>query len=311
MNPLDTASIRRLRGPKASLDPARPYAISVEAERTAAGTVEDVLTVFLTNRECPYTCLMCDLWTHTLDHSVEPGQVLEQVDYAIASTPGVRHIKLYNAGNFLDRRAIPASDRDALAGRLAGFDSVIIENHPRMCSEDLRAFQDGLSGELEVAMGLETVHPEVLPRLNKQMTLDDFALAAERLQDWGIHARAFVLLGLPWTPAGEFGKWAERSVAFARGAGCRVVAVIPTRAGNGAMDHLAATGAFQEPTLRQLEDVQEALLPGPGRTFVDLWDAERFASCDTCRDARIERMGAINHGQTVLPTVACLECHAG
>ena len=34
-----------------------------------------------------------------------------------------------------------------------------------------------INGRLEIAMGLETVHPEVLRRLNKRMTLDDFERA--------------------------------------------------------------------------------------------------------------------------------------
>ena len=40
-----------------------------------------------------------------------------------------------------------------------------------------------LRGQLEVALGLETVHPEVLARLNKQMTLDDFARAVRHFGD--------------------------------------------------------------------------------------------------------------------------------
>ena len=44
----------------------RPYAFFVEEERSASGEVVPVATVFLTNRECPWRCLMCDLWKNTL-----------------------------------------------------------------------------------------------------------------------------------------------------------------------------------------------------------------------------------------------------
>lgn len=272
--------------------------------------MEPVLTVFLTNSECPYTCLMCDLWTHTLDAPLNAGQVLEQLDFALEAFPGPRHIKLYNAGNFLDRRAIPVQDRAAVASRLKSFETVVVENHPRMCSEGLLEFRQALDGKLEVAMGLETVHPEVLPRLNKQMTLDDFSRATERLLGWDIAVRTFVLLGLPWTDPAEYVGWAERSVDFARGLGCDVCSVIPTRAGNGVMDRLADEGSFHEPTLGQLEEIQARLLPGPGRTFVDLWDAERFSSCEECIDARVLRMRSINHAQRPLPRALCPACDA-
>jgi uncharacterized Fe-S cluster-containing MiaB family protein len=100
-----------------------------------------------------------------------------------------------------------------------------------------------LGGRLEVAMGLETVHPDVLPRLNKAMTLDDFDDAANRLSDAGIPLRAFVLAGLPWVPAREQREWARRAVVHALDAGAGVVSVILTRAGNGAMDALRDSGS--------------------------------------------------------------------
>jgi radical SAM enzyme (TIGR01210 family) len=305
-----TKSIRAARGPKVSLDPLRPYAVTVEPERTEAGAVEQVLTVFLTNSECPFTCLMCDLWTHTLDVPLTPGQILAQLDHAIQQADGARHIKLYNAGNFMDSRAIPVADRREIAQRLDGFDTVIVENHPRLCTQALAEFAAMLSGDLEVAMGLETVHPQVLPRLNKQMTLEDFSTAAERLLGWGISVRAFVLLGLPWVPSDEFVSWAVRSVDWARTAGCRVSAVIPTRAGNGVMDSLALLGHFTAPTLAQMEAVQTLALPlpGEGRCFVDLWDAGRFADCGDCREERIARIHRINLSQTLEPGIECSSC---
>ena len=270
--------------------------------------MEEVLTVFLTNSECPFTCLMCDLWTHTLDTPLTTGQVLAQLDAALEQAEGARHIKLYNAGNFMDVRAIPISDRLEIAGRLDGFETVIVENHPKLCTPALAEFASLLSGSLEVAMGLETVHPDVLPRLNKRMTMADFAGATERLLGWGISVRAFILLGLPWVKSEEFVPWAVRSVEWARETGCAVTAVIPTRAGNGVMDALASEGDFTAPSLTQLETVLEEALPGPGRCFVDLWDAGQFAGCQVCSEERIARMHRINLRQALEPRITCPSC---
>ena len=95
------------RPAKNTLDPYRPWAMFVEPERTAAGVVEDVATVFLTNRECPFRCLMCDLWKNTLDDRVPTGAIPVQIRYAIEMLPPAKHIKLYNSGNFFDAQAIP------------------------------------------------------------------------------------------------------------------------------------------------------------------------------------------------------------
>src|SRR5437762_5568461 len=110
------------RPPRNALDPWRPYAWSVEPERTAAGRVEDVATVFLANRECPFRCLMCDLWKYTTDKRVPDGAITAQVEWALEHSPPAHHIKLYNAGNFFDAQAIPPGDLPRLAELLRDFE---------------------------------------------------------------------------------------------------------------------------------------------------------------------------------------------
>ncbi len=81
---IDDAWILRQRGPRNRVVSDRPYAHLVEPERTADGTVEDVLTIFITNRECPFRCLMCDLWKNTTDVPVPSGAVPEQIRWAFS-----------------------------------------------------------------------------------------------------------------------------------------------------------------------------------------------------------------------------------
>jgi hypothetical protein len=305
---LTDADIVAARPARQAVDPWRPYAFLVEPEHSAAGRVEDVATIFLTNRECPFKCLMCDLWRNTTETTVPVGAIPAQIDYALARLPAARHVKLYNSGNFFDRQAIPPADYGAIIERVRGFETVIVENHPKLCAAPVAAFQRELGTELEVALGLETVHPEILPRLNKRMTLDDFARAAQFLQEHGTHVRCFILLKPPPLEEQEGIDWAVRSLEHAFDQGARCCAVIPTRAGNGIMDRLQAAGNFTPPALRSLEQVLErGLRLGRGRVFADLWDAERFAECPRCAGARIERVRRMNLLQKVLPAVEC-EC---
>jgi radical SAM enzyme (TIGR01210 family) len=303
---LSDAEIVAARPPRNVVDPSRPYAFLVEPERTADGCVEDVATIFLTNRECPFKCLMCDLWKNTTEASVPPGAIPQQIDYALARLPPARHVKLYNSGNFFDRQAIPVEDHGAIIERVRGFRTVIVENHPRLCTRAVAQFRQELDSELEVALGLETVHPEVLPRLNKRMTLDDFARAVEFLLESGIHVRSFILLKPPPLDEQAGIEWALRSLEYAFDLGVRCCAVIPTRSGNGIMEDLQRNGLFSPPLLTSLERVLEAgIRLGRGRVFVDLWDARRFAVCDRCADARIERLQQMNLQQAALPEVNC------
>ena len=53
------------RGPRPRHDPWRHQGVLVEDERTADGRRARVATAFLTGRECPWRCTMCDLWRYT------------------------------------------------------------------------------------------------------------------------------------------------------------------------------------------------------------------------------------------------------
>ncbi|MCI0358525.1 MAG: radical SAM protein, partial [Planctomycetaceae bacterium] len=203
------------RGPKNRVDPQAAWASLVEPERSASGTIVQVATIFLTNRECPLKCLMCDLWKNTTDDPVPAGAIPAQIGHALARLPAAEHIKLYNSGNFFDPLAIPRSDHAAICQRVCGFANVIVENHPRMCGKDCLRFHKQLQTRLEVALGLETVHPQALAALHKRMTLDDFDRAVEFLLAGGIAVRAFVLLRPPLLSEVEGIDWALRSLEHA------------------------------------------------------------------------------------------------
>lgn len=292
-----------------ALDPMRPWAFFVEQERSAAGEIVPVATVFLTNRECPWRCLMCDLWRNTLTGDTPRGAIPGQIDYALERLPAARQIKLYNSGSFFDRRAIPPEDHAAIAERVSRFERVIVECHPALVGDDCLRFRDRLNGRLEVAMGLETVHPEILNRLNKRMTLEQFQSAADRLRGNNIDLRVFILLKPPFMREDDALGWAAQSLEFAFACGATAATLIPTRGGNGAMEELAADGEFAPPSLATLEAaLAYGIGLGRGRVFADLWDAQQQVGCALCQEARIRRLELMNHQQTVLPMVDCPGC---
>jgi radical SAM enzyme (TIGR01210 family) len=286
------------RPPRHAVSADRPYAFLVESEATGQGGVADVATIFLTNRECPFRCLMCDLWKNTLETSVAPGQIPEQIRWALGQLPPARRLKLYNAGNFFDAQAIPLRDYAAIAQLAAPFQRVIVECHPRLVGRRTWEFRDLLTGRLEVALGLETVHPEVLPRLNKQMTLDDFAGAVGRLRAHDVAVRAFILVRPPFLTDAEGLEWARRSLDFAFSLGVECCSLIPTRAGNGAMEELARLGHFGPPSLDTLEQaLAYGLSLGAGRVFLDLWDIGNVSPGAPNRADRIVRLAQANLSQ--------------
>jgi len=299
------------RGARAAVDPSRAVGAFVETERTETGETAPVATIFLANRECPWRCLMCDLWTRTLEDPVAPGAIPAQIAGALAALPPARRVKLYNAGSFFDPRAVPREDHAAIAEILRGYERVTVECHPALAGEDCFRFARLLRAPLEVAMGLETAHPEILEKLNKGMTADSFRRAADALAREGIALRTFVLLALPFLPAEDSLAWAARSLALAFECGSTAAVLLPTRAGNGAMDALARRGEFVPPTLAMLE---RALANGiesfrkRGRVFADLWDLERLRDCPACFTERRRRLEGMNLAQCVPPPVRCADC---
>jgi archaeosine synthase beta-subunit len=347
------------RGVRAAHDPWRRQGVIVEDERGEDGASARVATVFLTGRECPWRCVMCDLWRYTIEEDTPAGAIPAQIAAAwegiraADSSSKVSAMKLYNAGSFFDPRAVPESDYDAIAAQVAGLERVIVESHPaligarvdrflgalaaqseanrarseaertgvaRVRSEGAR-FDSGQSGvstrseaaapRLEVAMGLETAHPEALEKLHKRITLERFARAADDLRARDVALRVFLLISPPFIPADEQDAWLMRSIEFAFDCGASVASLVPTRAGNGAMEALASEGLFRPPTMNEIErSFASALALGRARgrrVFVDLWELERFADSSIDGDdfiARQSRLASMNLEQRRLGLLA-------
>jgi hypothetical protein len=280
-----------------------------EQECSAGGEIVPVATIFLTNRECSFRCVMCDLWRNTLAEPVRKGAIPAQIDFALKRMPQARIVKLYNSGSFFDPRAIPIEDYAAIAGRVGRFERVIVECHPALVGGGCIEFRDMLSGRLEVAMGLETAHPEILEKLNKRMTLEQFAASAEFLRNSGIDLRVFILVQPPFMKTGESVEWARRSLDFAFDCGATAATLIPTRGGNGAMEALAEAGEFVAPGLSAVEGAASyGLGLKRGRVFVDVWDLKQNADCAHCFEARVQRLREMNLRQMELSAVDCSRC---
>lgn len=305
-----TQQILGFRPPRHQVDPRRVYAALVESECSQSGEIVDVATLFLSNSECSFHCLMCDLWKNTLERSAPTASIAEQVEVALAELSDVQQIKLYNSGNFFDPRAISPDEYPAIADLVRGFDRVIVENHPKLCGPACLEYRDVIApAQLEIALGLETVHPGVLQSLNKQMTLADYDRAADFLCAALIPMRTFILLRPPFLTEEEGVEWAIRSIEYAFNRGINCCSLVPTRAGNGIMEQLQRQGDFSPPAGSSMETVLAVGIEmGRGRVFMDLWDAEQFFACQTCRVARIARLQQMNLTQVVRPPVLCGDC---
>ena len=147
--------IRGLRPPKPSVDPWRAHGSGVEDERRPGGVTEHALTVFLAGAECPFTCSFCDLWRWTVEGPTPPGALPAQLARVLEplARPLPDRLKLYNASNFFDRRAVPVQDIPALADLAGPFAGVTVESHASMIGPPALQFARLIPGRLEVEIG--------------------------------------------------------------------------------------------------------------------------------------------------------------
>ena len=266
------------------------------------------MTVFMVGAECPMRCVYCDLWQHTLDERTPEGALAAQLEVALARLDdrgwplSDTRVKLYNASNFFEPRAVPDRDAMAIADRMRGARRVVVESHPGLLGQRCQRFAERLaSGDtrLEVAMGLETAHPKALRQMRKGADLDDFAKAAQWLREREIALRIFLLVDVPFIDQGDQVAWLERSVERACALGAERIALIPTRATVPEMKALASAGAFEPPTLALVEQALEAawsVVDGVSQDVmvsVDPWDLELLAAGVPDGARRIARLQQI------------------
>lgn len=267
-----------------------PYLVLHEVEPDGEGNKVSTTTVFLTASQCPIGCNMCDLHLNTLPGATPSGAIAQQVDIAIKDSDA-KWLKLYNSGNFFDPRSIPPSDYAAIAERCNQFDRVIVENHPKFGKSRLQSFLKLLTCRFEIAVGLETVQPRWLGRLEKQMSRDDFSSYASEMARLGVDLRVFLILGVPGIDAVESVRWTRLSLRHAIACGARHVSIIPARSGHGWRGKAEQLPEFSTTLLAEIHE--QLLQDSGGRAVVtlDLWNV-------SANDAGYDRLQQSNLTQS-------------
>ncbi len=285
MTPQEVQSLRPDRNTSLRVD--RPVGFLWEQEPGPDGELIDSAVLFLSNRECPWKCVMCDLWKDTLTESVQPGDIPKQIEFALQelktadpnrSFAGAQ-IKLYNSGSFFDPKAIPTEDDPIITDLVQryGFTRVIVECHPAFLGDRALRFQSLLPSttRLEVAMGLESIHPDVCRQMGKGVDAEKYAKAALFLKENDMDHRAFMLVHPPYIRDRKSAmEWGRRTLKFALiQTEATFVSLIQTRGGNGAMEKLAEAGDWIKSTPAELKELSRfGIGLNAGRVLVDRWE---------------------------------------
>jgi radical SAM enzyme (TIGR01210 family) len=211
----------RRPAPSSEAGASRYVNLWTEAEAIGPGRVP-AFVVILRTRGCYWAdlkgCTMCGYARDTLGRSATPAELARQLEGVLRAYRDQPYVKIYTSGSFLDDREVDPASRAAIVGAFSGrARRLLFETLPEFAtSATLAPLRERFSGDLEVALGLESTQPEILRRfVNKGSPPSDYFAAAERVRALGIRTKAYLLLKPPYLTEREAIEDAVRSVELA------------------------------------------------------------------------------------------------
>jgi radical SAM enzyme (TIGR01210 family) len=210
------------RPPPAAPDAASRY-VNLWTEPEALGTERvPAFVVILKTRGCYWAdvkgCSMCGYSRDTLGRSATPDELAHQLSAALARYRDEPYVKFYTSGSFLDDREVDPASRERIVRAFSGrARRLLFETLPEFAHDGtLGPLKEAFSGELEVAMGLESTQPEILQRfVNKGSPPSEYLEAADRVRSLGLRTKAYLLLKPPHLTERESIEDVVRSVELA------------------------------------------------------------------------------------------------
>ncbi|HXY46569.1 MAG TPA: archaeosine biosynthesis radical SAM protein RaSEA [Thermoplasmata archaeon] len=207
---LARAVARDRRPLPAAPDSARHIVRAWVEEEALNGERVRAFVVVLKTRGCYWAdvkgCSMCGYSKDTLGRSATPAELGLQLAEALDRYQGEPYVKFYTSGSFLDDREVDPESRRAIARAFSGrARRFLIETLPEFAvTERLTPIAEAFSGELEVALGLETTDPMVLSRfVHKSTGPREYFAAAARIRALGLRPKAYLLLKPPYLAESE------------------------------------------------------------------------------------------------------------
>jgi archaeosine synthase beta-subunit len=261
------------RPPPAGTAPASQYVNQwTEPEALGADRVR-AFVLILRTRGCYWAdlkgCSMCGYAKDTLGRSATPEELGQQLDAALRVYRDEPYVKIYTSGSFLDDREVDPVSRQRIA---EGFNGrarrLLFETLPEFATpETLEPLRGSFSGEIEVALGLESTQPEVLLRyVNKNSPPAAYLDAAHRIRALGLRAKGYLLLKPPYLTEREAIEDVVTSVRIAS-PHFDSLSVNPVHIQNGTVvEWLYHRGRYRPPWLWSLSEVMQRSASHRGAT---------------------------------------------
>ncbi|MGA7924282.1 MAG: archaeosine biosynthesis radical SAM protein RaSEA [Thermoplasmata archaeon] len=320
MNSSIATQVARERRPAAGTpNSARRYVNVWREPEAVEGDLVSAFVLILRTRGCYWAdlkgCSMCGYAKDTLGRSATPSELAEQLEHALRAYRDEPYVKIYTSGSFLDDREVDPESRERIVRAFGGRSRrLLVETLPEFVNEaTLGPLRDVYSGQLEVALGLESTQPDVLQRLvNKGSPPQEYLAAAERLRSLGVSPKAYLLLKPPYLTEREAFQDVVRSVRLAAPL-FDTISINPVHIQNGTVvEHLYRRRRYRPPWLWSLvEALKEGAKVRGGTRLVSFPTAGGLPrgphNCGTCDATVLAAIESASLSQTfdLLDDLAC------
>lgn len=227
------------------------------------GTVDAGVTI-LPTRGCRWGlksgCTMCGYVNDSAARPPGDKELLSYLETALRKLEGIKYLKLFNSGSFLDTEEISSDSATALLALTndRGIQRVQIESRPEFINEDmLSEAVNALDAQLEIGLGIETTSDEIrCDCINKNVSMDEFAEAMAICGDLDVLVKGYLLLKPPFLTEAEAIRDTSKSAMELEKMGASRISINPLNVQRGTLvEYLWKRGEYRPPWLWSVYEV--------------------------------------------------------
>jgi len=165
-------------------------------EELLDGKVAKAMVIVLRTVGCRWSkiagCSMCGYFKETYDAGYD--EIKQQIDEAYKKYENEEIVKFFTSGSFLDEKELPRELQLYAIKKFSKAKKIVIESRPEFIKN-----LEGMEGNIEVAMGLESANDRVLEySINKGFRFNAWMKNAKLVKEFGKKLRVYILIKPPF-----------------------------------------------------------------------------------------------------------------
>jgi len=183
-------------------NPDKPVSVWKELDRIA-GSKEDTVVAIFRTRGCSWynysSCSMCGYF-NDIDRSITKENLYRQIDNVITSLNGIKVLKIFTSGSFLDPIEIPLDVRDYFMNAISTkISTLLVESRTEYIRDDNIRDLGKYGPDIRIAIGLESSNDRIITNsINKGSTFAKYQASAMTAKKLGFTVRTYLLFKPPF-----------------------------------------------------------------------------------------------------------------